>query len=78
MLLPASAKTLAVMVTVFDMAFSPGGSAAVPGKAMAGGDADEEISLESLVDMAHVMVSAGNGIRVSHTTMYRCIRAVCM
>lgn len=56
LLLPASARTLAKMVAVFDEAFGPGGSAPVLGKAEACGDADEESSLESLVDIAHVMV----------------------
>ena len=46
------------MVAVFDKAFGSGGSAAVPGKAEAYGDADEGSSLESLVDTAHVMVRA--------------------
>lgn len=67
LVLSASARTLAVMVTVFDKAFGPGGSAAVPRKAMACGDTDEESSLESLVDIAYVMVSAGSGIRGSHS-----------
>lgn len=50
------------MVAVFDKAFGPGGSGDVPTKGAAGGEAGEESSLEALVDIAHVMVSATSRI----------------